>query len=145
MSEKEIVKSSEEHLENLNDIKEDHSDNIINISEPDETEKKNNFFKEWVIPIFAAIGIAILINKFVFYNVYIPSESMVPTLNVGDKLMVTRIYNTDNIKRGEVVVFYSEELQETVIKRVVGIPGDHIEIDNGVVAINGEVIQEDYM
>ena len=91
------------------------------------------------------IGIAILINKFVFYNVYIPSESMVPTLNVGDKLMVTRIYNTDNIKRGEVVVFYSEELQETVIKRVIGIPGDHIEIDNGVVAINGEVIQEDYV
>ena len=84
MSEKDIKKSSEEHLET--DI-----DNIINISEVDKNEKKNSFFKEWVVPIFAAIGIAILINKFVFYNVYIPSESMVPTINVGDKLMVTRI------------------------------------------------------
>ena len=62
-------------------------------------EKRKHFFKEvGDIPILAAIGIAILINKFLFYNVYIPSESMVPTLNVGDKLMVTRIYDTDNIE-----------------------------------------------
>ena len=152
MNEKEIIKTSEEHLENPNSIKKENSDigtvdieDIISETQPEKTNKKSSFFREWVIPILAAIGIAILINKFVFYNVYIPSESMVPTLNVGDKLMVTRIYNTDNIKRGDVVVFYSDELQETVIKRVIGIPGDHIEIDNGVVTINGEVIQEDYV
>ncbi|MDO5516633.1 MAG: signal peptidase I [Clostridium sp.] len=152
MSEKEIISSSEEHLEDPNTIEEEYSetetidlDNTASVSESEKTNKKSSFFKEWVIPILAAIGIAILINKFVFYNVYIPSESMVPTLNVGDKLMVTRIYNTDNIERGDVVVFYSDELQETVIKRVIGIPGDHIEIDNGIVTINGEIIQEDYV
>ncbi len=107
--------------------------------------KFTNFFKEWIIPVIAAIAIAILINKFLVYNVYIPSESMVPTLNVGDKLVVTRIYNTDKIKRGDIVVFYSDELQETVIKRVIGLPGDHIVIHDGIVNINGEDIKEDYV
>lgn len=106
---------------------------------------KESFFREWVIPIIAAIGIAILINKFLVYNVYIPSESMVPTLNVGDKLMVTRVYDTSKIKRGDILVFYSEELHEVLIKRVVGLPGDHIEIHNGVVDINGTDIKEDYV
>ena len=156
MNENDVMNHKEEQLENLNnfEIKDnssvEESVNINNIIEDDDSKevknkKESNFFKEWVIPILAAVGIAILINKFVFYNVYIPSESMVPTLNVGDKLMVARIYNTDKIERGDVVVFYSDELQETVIKRVIGIPGDHIDIDNGVVSFNGEVIQEDYV
>jgi len=106
---------------------------------------KDGFFREWIIPIIAAIGIAFLINKFLVYNVYIPSESMVPTLNVGDKLMVTRIYDTDKIKRGDIIVFYSEELSEVLIKRVVGLPGDHIKIHDGIVNINGEDIKEDYV
>ena len=106
---------------------------------------KGGFFREWIIPIIAAIGIAILINKFLVYNVYIPSESMVPTLNVGDKLMVTRVYDTSKIKRGDIIVFYSEELSEVLIKRAVGLPGDHIIIHNGIVNINGTDIKEDYV
>ena len=150
MNKDERINHKEEHLEEVNDSETNENssnENTIDANNISKEKKKktNNFFIEWILPIIAAIGIAILINKFVFFNVYIPSESMVPTLNVGDKLVVTRIYNTDNIKRGEVVVFYSDELQETVIKRVVGIPGDHIEIDNGVVSVNGDVIQEDYV
>lgn len=155
MNKDETINHNEEHLEEVNDSETNENsstENAIdanNISNDNiskgKKKKVSNFFVEWIVPIIAAIGIAILINKFVFFNVYIPSESMVPTLNVGDKLVVTRIYDTDNIKRGDVVVFYSDELQETVIKRVIGIPGDHIEIDNGVVSVNGEVIQEDYV
>nr|WP_242943331.1 signal peptidase I [Clostridium uliginosum] len=107
--------------------------------------KTGSFFKEWIIPIFAALAIAFLINKFLVYNVYIPSESMVPTLNIGDKLFVTRVYDLSKINRGNIVVFYSDELHETVIKRVIGLPGDHIEIKDGVVNINGKDIKEDYV
>ncbi|NME83101.1 signal peptidase I [Clostridium sp. SM-530-WT-3G] len=150
MNKDERINHKEEHLEEVNDSETNENssnENTIDANNISKEKKKktNNFFIEWLLPIIAAIGIAILINKFVFFNVYIPSESMVPTLNVGDKLVVTRIYDTDNIKRGDVVVFYSDELQETVIKRVIGIPGDHIEIDNGVVSVNGDVIQEDYV
>lgn len=114
-------------------------------SEKDNNKMINNIFKEWILPIIAAIGIAFLINKFLVYNVYIPSESMVPTLNVGDKLVVTRVYNKDKIQRGDIIVFYSDELQETLIKRVIGLPGDHIVIHDGIVNINGEDIVEDYV
>jgi len=106
---------------------------------------KGGFFREWIIPIVAAIGIAFLINKFLVYNVYIPSESMVPTLNVGDKLMVTRVYDTDKIISGDMIVFFSDELNEVLIKRAIGLPGDHIKIHNGIVNINGEDIKEDYV
>lgn len=106
---------------------------------------KNGFIREWVIPIIAAMSIAMLLNKYVFYNVYIPSESMVPALNVGDKLIVTKIYDTSKIQRGDIIVFYSEELNKILIKRAIGLPGDHIEIHDGIVNINGEDIKEDYV
>jgi signal peptidase I len=106
---------------------------------------KDGIFREWIIPIIAAMGIALLINKFVVYNVYIPSESMVPTLNVDDKLVVTKVYDTSKIERGDIIVFYSEELREILIKRTIGLPGDHIVIHNGVVNVNGEDIKDEYV
>ena len=84
-------------------------------------------------------------NRFLIFNVYIPSTSMVPTINVGDRLMVNRVYTKDNLKRGDILVFYSNELQETLIKRVIGLPGDHIIIKDGIVNVNGEDLQEDYV
>ena len=144
---------SSENSSDLTNIYYSESENIIVGKEEDLSKKgfvarflsKGSFFSEWIVPIIAAIGIAILINKFLIYNVYIPSESMVPTLNVGDKLMVTRVYNTNKIKRGDIIVFFSEELDEVLIKRAIGIPGDHIKIHDGIVNVNGEDIKEDYV
>ena len=100
---------------------------------------------DWLLPIVVAISIALAVNKFVLYKVYIPSGSMIPTLNVGDQLFVTKIYNTNKIKRGDIVVFKSEELNDQLIKRVIGLPGDEIEIKDGVVYVNGTALQEDYV
>ena len=99
----------------------------------------------WLLPIVIAISIALAVNKFVVYKVYIPSGSMIPTLNVGDQLFVTKIYDTNKIKRGDIVVFKSEELNDQLIKRVIGLPGDEIEIKDGVVYINGTALQENYV
>lgn len=107
--------------------------------------KKQNFFNDWIIPVFIAVVIAILINKFLIYKVYIPSSSMVPTLNVGDRLLVTRVYNPDKLKRGDIVVFDSDELNETVIKRLIGLPGDTIKIDGTSVYVNGKKLDEPYV
>jgi signal peptidase I len=104
------------------------------------------FFFDWIVPVAVAIVIALLINKFLLFKIYIPSESMVPTLQVGDQLFVTKIYNKDKIKRGDILVFYSEELSELLIKRVVGLPGESVEIkSDGVVYINGEKLDETYV
>lgn len=111
------------------------------------SSKKKMFksIREWIICIGIALVIALLINKFLIFKVYIPSKSMVPTLNKGDQLFVTRIYNYDKIERGDILVFYFEEGKETYIKRVIGLPGDTVKIVDGIVSINGEELKEDYI
>lgn len=107
--------------------------------------KKNSFFYEWGIPIIIAVVLALLINKFIIFKVYIPSESMVPTLNIDDRLFVTRVYNEEKFERGDILVFDSDELNEKLIKRLIGLPGDKIVIENGEVSVNGEKLVEDYI
>ena len=107
--------------------------------------EKNNIFTDWIIPIFTALIIAFFIHKFVFFNVFVPTSSMVPTININDKIFATRIHNIDNIKRGDVLIFYSDERKERLIKRVIGLPGDKIQIENGKVSVNGKEIREDYV
>jgi signal peptidase I len=107
--------------------------------------KKNGFFKEWVMPIISAVIICFLLNKFLFFNVQVPTGSMIPTININDRAVVTRVHNLDNLKRGDVIVFYSEELSERLVKRLIGLPGDKIVIKNGVVSVNGEQLEEDYV
>jgi signal peptidase I len=75
----------------------------------------------------------------------VPTRSMIQTINLNDKILVKRIHNFDNLKRGNVIVFYSDELKETLVKRLIGLPGDKIDIKNGVVFVNGEKLEEDYV
>lgn len=106
-----------------------------------------NFVNEWVIPILAALAIWFVFNKLLFMNIVLPpSGSMIPTLNDNDKLIATRVWDKDSVKRGDIIVFKSEELDnKDLIKRVIGLPGDHVSIINGVVKVNGEEIVESYV
>ncbi|AOR24618.1 signal peptidase I [Clostridium taeniosporum] len=110
-----------------------------------EASSKNNFFKEWGLTIIGAIVIGLLVWKFLIYTVWIKSASMKPTLEVKDRLIATRVYNPENLNRGDIVIFDSDELKEILIKRLIGLPGDHIEIKDGIVSVNGEQLNEDYV
>lgn len=102
--------------------------------------------KEWVVPIGTAIILAVLINKFLFFQVRVPTPSMDPTIKIGDRIIVTRIYNKKSLKTGDIIVFYSDELKDTLIKRLIGVPGDTVEVkDNGEVYVNGKKINEPYV
>jgi signal peptidase I len=104
------------------------------------------FFFDWVIPVFIAIILAFAINKLAFFKIKVPSESMLPTIKIGDQIIVTRVYNTSNLKRGDIVVFYSNELKIRLVKRLVGLPGDKIEINNsGEMYLNGVKKLEPYV
>lgn len=107
--------------------------------------KRRRFIIEWVVPVVGAVILSLMINRFVLIYTEIPSGSMIPTLNINDKLIITKIFDTDNIKRGDILVFYSKEFNERLIKRVIGLPGDNIEIIDGVVKVNGKELQEDYV
>jgi signal peptidase I len=90
---------------------------------------------------------------------YIPSASMQPTLQINDKLIVDKIsYRFANPVRGDIVVFNptaqlakevdaegKQKFKENFIKRVIGVPGDRIEVKSGKVYINGKVISEKYL
>lgn len=140
----------------LLDDEEDEKDDVV-IDEDNEgkkrrrsdSKKKGSFIStvlEWLITIVAALIISFLINKFLIFKVYIPSESMYPTLKVKDQLFVTKMYSRDSIQRGDILVFFSDEFDELLIKRVIGLPGDDIVVKaSGEVLVNGEVLEETYV
>ena len=71
---------------------------------------------------------------------------MVPTLNVKDKLIVTKVYKPQNLKRGTIITFRCDEYgNKLLIKRLIGLPGDNVQITNGTVYINGEKLEEPYV
>ena len=107
-------------------------------------------FCSYLIIIASALFVAVAINKFVIINAHIPSTSMVPTLKVDDRLIGLRLaYLFSEPERGDVVIFehsFSEGTEkETLVKRIIGIPGDEILIDSGGVYVNGERLSEDYL
>jgi signal peptidase I len=87
------------------------------------------------------------VRPFVVEAFYIPSESMIPTLRVGDRVLVNKfIYRFTEPERGDIVVFESVEGGgEDLIKRVVGVPGDRISVRRGKLLVNGEPQREPYV
>jgi signal peptidase I len=88
-------------------------------------------------------------RTYVAESCYIPSGSMLPTLQINDRLMVDKIsYRFADPARGDMVVFQPPaklNLKENFIKRVIGLPGDLVEVKNGKVYVNGRVLAEKYV
>ena len=114
-------------------------------NETKSTLKVKKILTDWILPILIAVIVAYLIRKFLIFQIHVPSGSMLPTLQEQEKFMTERIYHPEKLKRGDIVVFDSKELDETMVKRLIGLPNDHIEIKDGVVSVNGEVLVEDYV
>ena len=100
--------------------------------------------------LLAALVLTFVIRTFIAEPRWIPSESMLPTLEVGDRLVVEKLsYRFGNPQRGDIVVFIPPDHLQTddaFIKRVVGLPGDTIEIrlDDGIY-VDGERLDESYV
>jgi signal peptidase I len=108
---------------------------------------------EWTILIGSALLIAILIKTFLFQAFYIPSESMKPTLNVGDRVLVNKVsYRLHDVNRGDIVVFETPpkakdangEIKD-LVKRVIALPGETFSTHGGGVYINGRPLKEPYL
>jgi len=108
---------------------------------------------EWVAVLGGAVLIALIIRALLIQAFYIPSESMESTLVKNDRVLVNKLsYRLHDVNRGDVVVFERTESQaaaetKDLIKRVIGIPGDSIVIDDATAKVirNGEVIDEPYV
>lgn len=124
----------------------------------EETVKKSagkkalGVFKElisWVIVVAIALVLGYCLNAYVILKAEIPSGSMENTLNVGDRLLGNRMaYVFSDPKRGDIVMFdYPDDETKMYVKRVIGLPGEHIEIIDGLIYIdyNTNPLDEPYL
>lgn len=127
------------------------------------------FFRELPVLVLLAFGLAILLKTFVVQAFYIPSGSMEPTLEPGDRVLVMKAFDTP--QRGDIVVFvdpkpgkepergivdgflhwlseglgFARPVDEDFIKRVIGLPGETVELRNGKLFVDGVKISEPYL
>ena len=125
------------------------NDNFSELEEAVKT-KKNSFTRElisWILLIVGAIAVAMIVNKTVLANTQVPTTSMANTIKAGDRLFGNRLaYLFSEPERGDIIIFkYPDNEEENYIKRIIGLPGETVEIVKGVVYVNGEELVEDYL
>jgi len=112
------------------------------------SSKERGSLLEFLIILLVAFALVFgLVRPFIVEAFYIPSESMMPTLEVGDRVFVNKfIYRFAEPERGDIVVFESiEGSEQDLIKRVVAVPGDTVAVQNGVLFVNGQPQEEPYV
>ncbi|WP_394235511.1 signal peptidase I [Niallia oryzisoli] len=100
---------------------------------------------EWIKALAIGIVIFAFIRMFFFSNYVVEGESMMPTLQDGNKLVVNKIgYQFGELHRFDVIVFHANE-SEDYVKRVIGLPGDEVEYRDDQLFINGKKYEEPYL
>ena len=100
----------------------------------------------WISLIIFTLFIAMFIRKYIFFVTLVTSSSMSPAIMPGDWILTARVYSFNNISRADILVFYSPELQKMIVKRVIGLPNDLVEIRaDGSLYINQEKLDEHYV
>ncbi|MGE8206295.1 signal peptidase I [Heyndrickxia sp. NPDC080065] len=104
-------------------------------------DSKKELFS-WIKSILLAAIIVFVCRYFVFTPSIVVGQSMEPNLQDGNRIIVSKL---SDIKRFDEIVFHAPDEDEHYVKRVIGLPGDHIEMKNDVLYINGKAYQEPYL
>jgi signal peptidase I len=118
--------------------------------EPKAAEHENTDWKRFLLDLFETVGLALilfLIINTVSARVRVDGTSMQPTLQDGEFVLVNKLaYRTGAYSRGDIIVFRSPTTADLdLIKRVVGLPGDQVVVENGDVRVNGQTLNEPYI
>lgn len=114
-------------------------------------KKKKSFFREvleFIIPIILAVAIALFLKNCVIANAKVPTGSMLNTIQEGDRIIASRLaYLNDDPERYDIIIFkYPDDESQYFVKRVIGLPGETVNIVNGIVYVtktDGTTIQLD--
>ena len=115
--------------------------------EPRSAPKKSGGVVEYLVILLVSFALVFgFVRPFVMEAFWIPSGSMIPTLQINDRVLVNKfIYRFTEPERRDIIVFQSvESADQDLIKRVVGLPGDEIAVRNGKLFVNGEPQKEPY-
>jgi signal peptidase I len=117
-----------------------------------QSQEQENAVLELLKTLGLSIVLAFGIRTFVAEARYIPSASMIPTLKINDRLIVDKItYHFQDLHRGDIVVFKPTEklkqegYKDAFIKRVIGLPGEVIKIQEGSLYVDGKLLSENYI
>src|SRR3989475_7072530 len=104
-------------------------------------------FRVWSRDLLIAIGLALVIIVFLYQPVKVEGTSMAPLLSDQERIFINKfVYRFEPIQRGDVVVFwYPLDHSKSFIKRVVGLPGEAVEIRQGAVYVDGKIVREPYV
>ncbi len=102
---------------------------------------------DWLKYIAIAVILALLIRHFIVLNIKVPTQSMLPTIQLEDQVLVNRfIYRFRTPRRGDIIVFkYPDNPEELYVKRLIGLEGEEVEIIDGELYIDGRLIEEEYL
>lgn len=115
--------------------------------------RPSHWLREILLVVVIALAVALLLRIFVVQTFFIPSGSMEPTLNIGDRILVDKLsYDFHSIHRGDIVVFARPPAENCgggpvndLVKRVIGLPGNTISLSRGHVLINGKRLDETWL
>jgi signal peptidase I len=118
-----------------------------------EKDRSNRWIVELLSVVIVAVVVAVLLRAFVVATYSIPSGSMEPTLQIGDRIVVDKLaYHLHGVGTGDVIVFSTPPLENCagppvadLVKRVVALPGQTISLSGGRVSINGRVLPEPWL
>jgi signal peptidase I len=101
----------------------------------------------WARDLLVSLAISAFIIIFLYQPVKVEGTSMMPGLEDQERIFVNKfVYRWEPIQRGDIVVFrYPRDTSKSYIKRVIGVAGDHVRIENGQVFVNDEAVDEDYV
>jgi signal peptidase I len=114
--------------------------------------RRKRWLVEWIVVLVFALVVALVVRAYVVQTFFIPSGSMEPTLQIGDRILVDKLsYHLHAVHRGDIVVFrrppgvmLPSDIND-LVKRVIGLPGDVISSSDGHVVIDGKVLKEPWL
>jgi signal peptidase I len=123
----------------------DIKNNFLNVIGGDLNMTKKNELWEWVKALLIAVALAAVIRYFLFAPIIVDGLSMMPTLKHQDRMIVNKLsYEIGEPERFDIIVFHAPE-EKDYIKRVIGLPGDHIEYRDDILYVNGKAFEEPYL
>jgi signal peptidase I len=101
----------------------------------------------WARDLVFSVVLAVIVILFLYQPVKVEGTSMMPTLDDQERIFINKfVYRFSHIDRGDTVVFwFPGDPSKSYIKRVIGVPGDRVEVVRGTVVVNGHALEEDYV
>src|SRR3954453_11434992 len=120
---------------------------IPNPEQPLQPYRRPRVLWSWSRDLLLALGLSAFFIIFLYQPVKVEGTSMLPGLQDQERIFINKfVYRFGTVERGDIVVFhYPRDPNKSYIKRVIGVAGDRVRIDDGQVFVNGEILNEPYV